>query len=151
MIPPFADTSFLCSLYRAQEFSIEADRYMAGLRNKLLISGLVILEFKQSVRLQVHLKGNDRTKGFSGNERERILRSFQEDFSKGILVNLPVDWTQVHHLAETLSDKYTKKSGNRMVDILHVATALHLGASEFLTFDVKQKALAEAEGLRVLV
>ena len=32
---------------------------------------------------------------------------------------------------------------------LHVATALHLGAKEFLTFDGNQKKLAEAEGLVV--
>jgi len=30
-----------------------------------------------------------------------------------------------------------------------VATALHLGASEFLTFDERQRKLAQAEGLRV--
>jgi len=32
---------------------------------------------------------------------------------------------------------------------LHVATALHIGASEFLTFDANQKRLAESEGLVV--
>jgi predicted nucleic acid-binding protein len=37
------------------------------------------------------------------------------------------------------------------MDILHVATALHLGATEFLTFDANQKELAEAEGLVVRV
>jgi predicted nucleic acid-binding protein len=34
---------------------------------------------------------------------------------------------------------------------LHVATALHLGAEEFLTFDANQKRLAVAEGLTVRV
>jgi predicted nucleic acid-binding protein len=38
-----------------------------------------------------------------------------------------------------------------LADILHVATALHLGADEFLTFDGNQKTLAEAEGLTVKV
>ena len=35
------------------------------------------------------------------------------------------------------------------MDILNVATALELGAREFLTFDENQKRLAEAEGLVV--
>jgi len=35
------------------------------------------------------------------------------------------------------------------MDILHVATAIELGAKEFLTFDTDQKKLAEAEGLLV--
>ena len=37
----------------------------------------------------------------------------------------------------------------RFADILHVATALHLGATEFFTFDANQKKLAEAAGLKV--
>jgi predicted nucleic acid-binding protein len=35
------------------------------------------------------------------------------------------------------------------MDILHVATAIELGATHFLTFDANQKKLAEAEGLTV--
>ena len=37
------------------------------------------------------------------------------------------------------------------MDILHVATAIELGAKAFLTFDANQKKLAEAEGLFVPV
>jgi predicted nucleic acid-binding protein len=32
--------------------------------------------------------------------------------------------------------------------VLHVATALHLGAREFLTFDASQRKLATAEKLK---
>jgi predicted nucleic acid-binding protein len=41
--------------------------------------------------------------------------------------------------------------GHPLADILHVATALHLGVKEFLTFDANQKLLAEAEGMKVRV
>jgi len=34
------------------------------------------------------------------------------------------------------------------MDILHVATALHLGAREFLSFDGNQRKLARAEGMK---
>jgi len=37
--------------------------------------------------------------------------------------------------------------GHRSLDVLHVATALHLGAQEFLTFDANQIKLARAEKL----
>jgi predicted nucleic acid-binding protein len=39
--------------------------------------------------------------------------------------------------------------GHRSLDVLHVATALHLGAREFLTFDTNQRKLAAAEKLKV--
>lgn len=51
--------------------------------------------------------------------------------------------------AERLSELYTDTGVHRSMDILHVATAIELGAEEFLTFDLNQKKLAEAEGLRV--
>ena len=62
----------------------------------------------------------------------------------------PVDWAAVHLRAEALSAAHTISSGHRLADILHVARALHLGVTEFLTFDSNQKKLAQAEGLRAL-
>ena len=64
-----------------------------------------------------------------------MLRDFQIDLSAGILSALPVDRADVHQQTEALSGTYTLVGGHRLVDILHVATALHLGAEEFLTFD----------------
>jgi predicted nucleic acid-binding protein len=40
---------------------------------------------------------------------------------------------------------------HRRFDIFHVATALHLGAKEFMTFDANQKKLAQKEGLKVFL
>ncbi|MFN0172460.1 MAG: PIN domain-containing protein [Bryobacteraceae bacterium] len=37
----------------------------------------------------------------------------------------------------------------RSLDVLHVAAALTLGASAFLTFDKRQQELARLEGLRI--
>jgi predicted nucleic acid-binding protein len=54
-----------------------------------------------------------------------------------------------HRLAETLSKRHTMTGGHRSLDVLHVATALHLGAREFLTFDANQRKLATAEKLKV--
>jgi predicted nucleic acid-binding protein len=48
-----------------------------------------------------------------------------------------------------MSKRRTIAGGHRSVDILHVATALHLGARIFLTFDTNQRKLAAAEKLKV--
>lgn len=145
----FPDTSFLCALYRSQVNSTRADAYMAGLSGPLRVSSLLMLEFRQSVRLQLRLHRNDRTKGFSQSEGQQMLRDIQIDLNSGILSMIPVEWADVHQRAESLSSTHTLAAGYRLADILHVATALHLGVGEFLTFDANQKKLAEAEGIVV--
>lgn len=145
----FPDTSFLCALYRTQVNSNLSDAYMTDLIGPLSISSLLLLEFRQSVRLQIRLYSNDRTKGFPQTEGQQMLRDLQVDLNSGILRTLPVDWADVHQRAESLSGRHTLAGGHRLADILHVATALHLGVSEFLTFDGNQRNLAEAEGLIV--
>ena len=147
----FPDTSFLCALYRTQVNSTQADRYMAGMNGALGVSSLLVLEFRQSVRLQIRLHLNDRSKGFSQTEGQQMLNDLQVDLNAGLLTITPVDWSAVHQRAEALSSAHTLAAGHRLVDILHVATALHLGVSGFLTFDGNQKKLAEAEGLVVPV
>ena len=78
-----------------------------------------------------------------------MLRHVQEDLRARTLVVSPVDWADVHCLAESLSARHTPGKGHRFADILHVATALHLGTDQFLTFDNNQRKLAEAEGLKI--
>ena len=145
------DTSFLCALYRTQVHSARADQFMAGLSGTLGVSSLLLLEFRQSVRLQMRLHLNDRTKGFPQTEGQQMLNDLQIDLNAGLLTTIPVDWPAVHLRAEALSSAHTLSSGHRLADILHVATALNLGVTEFLTFDGNQRRLAEAEGLVVPV
>jgi predicted nucleic acid-binding protein len=122
---------------------------MVGLSGTLGVSSLLLLEFRQSVRLQNRLHVSDRTRGFSQTEGRQMLNDLQIDLNAGLLTTIPVDWSAVHQRAETLSSAHTLASGHRLTDILHVATALHLGVKEFLTFDGNQKKLAVAEGLIV--
>lgn len=145
----FPDTSFLCALYRTQVNSAQADQFMAGLTGTFGVSSLLLLEFRQSVRLQIRLHLNDRTKGFPQSEGQQMLNDLQIDLNAGLFTVTPVDWPAVHQRAEALSHAHTLSAGHRLADILHVATALHLGVREFLTFDRNQKKLAEAEGLVV--
>ena len=112
---------------------------------------MLLLEFRQSVRLQVRLYLIDRTKGFGRAEGERMLHDLQHDVSAGVLQLNPVDWPAVHQQAEVLSSLPTPTAGHRLVDILHVATALHLGVGQFLTLDAHQGSLAESVGLDIPV
>ena len=80
---------------------------------------------------------------------DRALAELQTNLDTGALVVVTADWPDVHRLAETISKRHTIAGGHRSLDVLHVATALHLGAREFLTFDTNQRKLASAEKLKV--
>lgn len=145
----FPDTSFLCSRYRKQVFTPQVITWMEEHDGPLPVSTLLLLEFRQSIRLQVRLHHHDRTKGYGQAQASAMLRDLQADLAACILEVVPVDWPDVHQIAERLSATHTTAAGHRLADILHVATAIHLGMEGFLTFDDRQRALAESEGLTV--
>ncbi len=145
------DTSFLCSLYRKQVHSPRAIAFMENRSAAVSVTSLLLLEFRQSLRLQVWLHTKDRAKGFSKREAERMATDLASDLKAGVLEIVEVDWAAVHQQAEELSGRHTEKDGHRFADMLHVATALHLEAPEFLTFGENQKKLAQAEGMKVPV
>lgn len=147
----FADTSFLCGIYVPQSTSARAIACISSQPTALEVSSLLLYEFRQSVQFQVFRHGKDRTQGYSLATAQAALAAIQSDIRAGVLYLAAVDWAVVHQLAERLALQHTRFQGHRAMDILHVATALHLGVSEFLTFDVNQKKLAEAEGLTVPV
>ena len=145
----YPDTSFLCALYRMQVNSPEAAAFFAAMPGPLEVTTLLLYEFRQAVRFQLRLHRNDPAKGYAKGEGVKMLMDLKSDIVSGAVVVIPAPWPQVHSAAERLSELHTDDGGHRSMDILHVATALEIGAREFLTFDVNQKKLAEAEGLRV--
>lgn len=147
----YSDTSLLCAIYREQDNSKKADVWMASLQQRLSVSAFLLLEFKQSIRFHAWFYEQNRSKGFSKNEGAAMLRALQSDLIGGVLEMVAPDWADVHRIAEELSAKHTEANGHRLADILHVATAIHLGVEKFLTFDRNQKRLAEAEGMEVPV
>lgn len=145
----FPDTSFLCSLYVPQGTSARAISFMNRQASALEVSSLLLFEFRQSVQFQVFRNSKDRSQGYPLAMAQAALAALQADVKAGALHLAAVDWADVHQRAEHLSLHHTRSGGHRTVDILQVATALHLGATTFLTFDANQKNLAEAEGLAV--
>jgi predicted nucleic acid-binding protein len=145
----YPDTSFLCALYRQQTNSPEAAEYFKTMPQALHVSSLILFEFRQSLRFQVWLHLQDPKKGFPQNDCDAALRKLQLNIDMGAVVIAAVDWSDVHHIAERLSSRYTAAGGFRAFDLLHVATALHLEARNFLSFDERQRKAARNEGLKV--
>jgi predicted nucleic acid-binding protein len=145
----FPDTSFLCAIYRLQDNSLESSAYFEAMPEPLHVSGLLLYEFRQSVRFQVWLHGKDKNKGYPEAECNQALADLQSDLDIGVVTAAKVDWPDVHSRAEEISRHHTIRNGHRSLDILHIATALHLDAKEFLTFDANQRKLATAFKLKV--
>jgi predicted nucleic acid-binding protein len=147
----YPDTSFLCGLYVAQSTSARATRFMSQQPTALAGTSLLFYEFRQSVQFQVFRHSKDKTQGYPSAIARVALMTLQANIASGVFQTPHVDWGDVHRMAERLAFQHTAKRGHRSFDVLHIATALHIGASEFLTFDANQKELAEAEGLVVPV
>ena len=145
----YPDTSYLCAIYRRQDNSPAAAAHFQALPDPLPVSSLLLYEFRQSVRFQAWLHARDKTKGYPQADCDRALADLQTDLDTGALMLVAAEWADVHGRAEALSKRHTAAGGHRSLDVLHVATALHLKAREFLTFDTNQRKLAAAEGLKV--
>ena len=138
-----ADTSFLLSYYGEDAFSERARIHRTSATHPLHIHSFNEFEIANALRLLVFREK-------ISSERMRAWRaSFDADKNAGLLVATELDPNAVLRRAEILSAAHTETGGNRSYDILHVAAALVLGATEFWSFDGRQRALADAEGLAV--
>ncbi len=143
----YPDTSFLSALYVAQSTSAAAISYYRRMKEPLHVSVLLLGEFRQSVRFQIYRHNQDATQGYARKAGLEALAKLQSNIDAGALVVVPSEWTEVFNIGERISAYHTIARGHRFLDVLHVATAMHLGAVEFLSCDANQRKLAAAEGL----
>jgi predicted nucleic acid-binding protein len=137
----YPDTSFLASLYVSDANTPEAERALSSLRPVMILTALHELELTNALQLLVFRK-LIRTSQASAAQRkfERNVETFGplRPMAPDVLVR-----------AVDLARRHTARLGARSLDILHVAAALAMDAEAFLTFDIRQRKVASAEGLRV--
>ena len=78
------------------------------------------------------------------------VESFEDDLRSGVYRVLALPELTFRQAA-MVSRKHTPRLGIRSMDLLHVAAALELKAADFFSFDLQQRQLAEAVGLRLNV
>lgn len=137
----YADTSFLVSLYSPDSNSADAARRMQREPLPLFLTPLGELELANALQLRLFRKEIRSAEARAG------YALFRADMRDGILSmkSLPA---AIYTQAKLLGLRWTAKIGVRSLDIIHVAAALALGAETFNTFDVRQRRLARAVGLR---
>lgn len=88
-------------------------------------------------------------KSIAKGDAARFEAQFRMDLASGRLQLQVTNLADGLKEANRISQTRTLQGGHRGFDILHVASALMMKATHFLTFDHNQKQLAEAEGLIV--
>jgi predicted nucleic acid-binding protein len=140
----YADSSFLVSLYLRDGNSGAAQTEMKLHTGGVALSRIARLEVKNAFRLAVF-------RGWINTEQEgRVQALFDADQSGGFLHPFTFATDEVFTAAERVSRLHTSVSGNRSLDVLHVACAQIAELSVFASFDGRQRKLAEAVGLRVI-
>jgi hypothetical protein len=83
-------------------------------------------------------------------QESRVQALFDLDSSGGFLRPIPFSSDDIFAEAERLSRTHTAVSGNRSLDVLHVACARLTELEGFASFDERQRTLAGKVGLRVV-
>jgi predicted nucleic acid-binding protein len=138
----YADTSFLVSLYSPDMHSAQAAALMQRLAPVVLLTPVGEMELTNALELRVFRK--DATGVAIRAAQAKIQQHVQAGFFSPQAMPLTV-----YARAENLARKRTSQLGVGTLDILHVACALLLRAERFLTFDERQRNLAQREGLKV--
>jgi predicted nucleic acid-binding protein len=139
----YADTSFLARVYTPHADSGRALRLMQRASEAVPFTPLHRHELRNAIRLLVFRAE------IKVEQRKQAFAEIESDLADGILAHVPVPWTDTFRRAESLAETHTENLGVRSVDLLHVALALALQATEFLTFDHRQAILAKTAGLKV--
>ncbi|MEQ2008907.1 MAG: PIN domain-containing protein [Limisphaerales bacterium] len=150
----YADTNFLTSLYLPRVHSTEAQRLLADFLRRhdeaLPFTPLHRLEFRNAIRLAVFRQAEPGERSLDSGAARPVLMEHEADLNERVFIeHTPIEWTEALRQAEVLSKSNTEDKGFRSLDLLHVGTALCLGAKEFFTFDRAAGQLAKLAGLTV--
>jgi len=150
----YADTNFLLSLYLTRPHSVEAQRVLGDFLRRhdeaLPFTLLHRLEFRNAIRLAVFRQAEPGECSLDRVAARRIMTEHEADLNERVFIeHTPIDWTEALRQAEVLSKANTESEGFRSLDLLHVGTALSLGAEELFTFDRGAAQLAKLAGLTV--
>jgi predicted nucleic acid-binding protein len=140
----FTDASFLVSFFARDEHGQKAAAWWHRTNATITASRMVLFEAENSIRM-LPLAGRC-TRVQARWAIEHMQRAVMESLI--IVRELPVK--RRYPAARRLSQHYGEQRSFGAMDIIHVATAKELGAILFLSFDGKQRDLAEEEGMEVL-
>lgn len=137
----YAESSVLTSLVMRDFNSAKALQLTEKQESPLLFNVLLKLEVCNAIRFKVAAGELDEVAAAeSGRKVEEMEKS-------GMWLVVEPEWERAFQRSVGFSKAHTAKLRTRSIDILHVAAAVELGATEFWSFDKRQRELAAAVGL----
>ena len=140
----YFDTGVLLKLYLPEPRADEAVAHVNTSSNRPQITPRHEVEMRSALRQKVG-RGE-----ITFVECEALLAQLNADLGDGVLERVTVNWADVFVTAEALSATHGISTLCRSLDMLHVALAKELGATEFCTFDHRQSLMANAAGLLLI-
>lgn len=142
---PVADASFLVAAFAtADGHNRAAWRWWSKRGCAIHATRLSLFEAENTIR------GFPLSGKCSTEEALRWINGIHRAILEGLIERRDAPLHRVLPLAHRLSLHHTMQATFGAMDILHVAAALDLKATEFLSFDGRQCELAEKEGLLTL-
>lgn len=138
----YLDSSALIKLYVLEAGSDQVSAYTRALPHPVPFTHLHELEMKNGLQLKRFRREA------AASAVAASAQAIDEDFAAGVLSRPELNWFDVFRRAQELVSLHSPRNGCRSLDLLHVATALLLEATSFLTFDDRQARLARASGLK---
>jgi predicted nucleic acid-binding protein len=141
----YCDSSFILALLLPADFFHPhavpvAARFTEGIPYTLLAE----LEVTNTMRRALREGKIDRA------QHDRAFSQIDADLADGIFAKGDVSQSELYRKARELSKKHTPVIAARSLDILHTAAALQMGADTLCSFDLRQRDLAKAAGLKLL-
>lgn len=139
----YADTSFLVSLYVPEVHSNTAIAAMKQPEGPVLVTALGEVELCHAIELRRFRKE------LTARQAKCATQAFEQDLQRGIfsLREIPA---ATFERAKRLARQHTALLGTRSLDLIHVASALTLGATSFFSFDNSRRKLAHQSRLTLV-
>lgn len=149
----YVDTNVLVRLYLKSQASAEARELLTGPAARQTwpfpITTLLRFELANALQRMIYEFGNSGPWRATPAGVALASADFAEHLSAGTFLRaVPLALEDLEAQFGDLVARHTARNGFRTYDILHVASALHLGCDTFWSFDAKARKLAKLEGLK---
>lgn len=141
---PYFDTSALRPLFVHEERSRRVIRSLERQRWTIRITRFGYAELINSMACAVFRRD------ISAAQFAAAIADLDGDLKSQRIMMVDLLWRAAMDRSMQLSRKHTPELGSRMLDVLHVASALELGAKTIVTYDERQIELAKNAGLKTV-